>query len=353
MRLRKPGKATCAAALTILGLLLLPELASAATDTGVMNSVMDKYKEVAKGWGDKMVVYATWLFWGLALISMVWTYGLMLLRKADMGEFFAETVRFFGTLGFMWWLLLNGPKIANAVIDTLLTVGTKVVGGPSDITPSSITDIGFDLFFRTLDSTSRLKPVDSFCAIILATGVLIVLAIVAVNVLLLFVSAWILMYGGVFFLGFGGARWTSEMAISYYKSVLGIGAQLMAMVLLIGVGKSFVDQAVVGMSNGLNLKEMGVMLITAVILLYLTNRIPPMVANIVGGPGTAGIGSYGAGAAMGAAMAAAGIAAGVASAGAAIAASAAANAAGAGSALKAAFESASSAGSDGGNAGDT
>lgn len=55
-----------------------------------------------------------------------------------------------------------------------------------------------------------------------------------------------------------------------------IGAQLMGMVLLVGIGKTFIDQAYAGMSEGINLKELGVLGITAVVLLYLTNKIPPM-----------------------------------------------------------------------------
>jgi type IV secretion system protein VirB6/type IV secretion system protein TrbL len=38
--------------------------------------------------------------------------------------------------------------------------------------------------------------------------------------LLLLASGWVLAYGGVFFLGFGGSRWTSDLAINYYKTVL-------------------------------------------------------------------------------------------------------------------------------------
>jgi len=53
--------------------------------------------------------------------------------------------------------------------------------------------------------------------------------------LLLLISGWILAYAGVFFLGFGGSRWTSDMAISYFKTVLSVAAQLLTMVLLVGV----------------------------------------------------------------------------------------------------------------------
>ena len=360
MKMTKPGKATCAAALAVLGLFLIPEVALAAADTGIMDSVMGKYQQAASAWGARMVSYGSWIFWGLALISMVWTYGMMILRKADIGEFFAETIRFFGTLGFFYWILLNGPAISDAVIKSMWMMGSAAAGGASNFTPSGITDIGFDIFFKALDESSTFSPVDSAAAIIISGCVLVVLALVAVNMLLLFVSAWILMYGGVVFLGFGGSRWTSDIAITYYKTVLGIGAQLMGMVLLVGIGKTFIDQAYAGMSEGINLKELGVLGITAVVLLYLTNKIPPMLAGIVGGASTGGVGGFGAGAAMGAAVAAAGIAAGVASAGASMALGGAANLAGAGSALKAAFQSAQEnmgggggGSGEGGGAGDT
>ena len=360
MKMTKPGKATCAAALAVLGLFLIPEVALAAADTGIMDSVMGRYQQAASAWGARMVSYGSWIFWGLALISMVWTYGMMILRKADIGEFFAETIRFFGTLGFFYWILLNGPAISDAVIKSMWMMGSAAAGGASSFTPSGITDIGFDIFFKALDESSTFSPVDSAAAIIISGCVLVVLALVAVNMLLLFVSAWILMYGGVVLLGFGGSRWTSDIAITYYKTVLGIGVQLMGMVLLVGIGKTFIDQAYAGMSEGINLKELGVLGITAVVLLYLTNKIPPMLAGIVGGASTGGVGGFGAGAAMGAAVAAAGIAAGVASAGASMALGGAANLAGAGSALKAAFQSAQEnmgggggGSGEGGGAGDT
>lgn len=339
MIITKPRVVTCAAALAALSLLLIPEVTLAA-DTGIMDSVMEKYQVAATTWGAKMVAFGSWLFWGLAIISMTWTYGMMLLRKADLGEFFGETMRFFGTLGFFWWVLLNGPALSKAIIDSMWDIGASVAGGADSFTPSGITDIGFNLLFRALDNSSSFSPIDSAVAIILSAAVLVILTLIAVNMLLLFVSSWFLMYGGTFLLGFGGARWTSDIAITYYKTVLGLGVQIMAMILLIGIGKTFIDQAIQGMTEGMNLKELAVLTISVIVLLYLTNKIPPMLSGIVGGASTGGIGGFGAGAAVGAAAAAAGIAAGIASAGASLAAGGAANMAGAGSALKAAFQSA-------------
>ena len=148
---------------------------------------------------------------------------------------------------------------------------------------------------------------------------MIVFALVGANMLLLLCSAWLLAYAGVFFLGFGGSRWTSDIAINYYKKVLEIGASLFTMTLLLGVGQSFIDAYYAKMNQGQDIQfaDMGVMLVVAIILLFLVEKVPPLVCGIVTGAsiGHAGIGNLGAGVAMaagGLAASAAGMAGGMA-----------------------------------------
>ena len=166
----------------------------------------------------------------------------------------------------------------------------------------------------------------------MAAVILIILALISVNMVLLLISGWILAYAGIFFLGFGGSRWTSEIAINYYRTVLGVAISLFAMVLLVGIGKTFLDDYYSQMSGGLNLKEMGVLMVVSIVLLVLVNKIPPMLSAIVGG-GAGGIGNLGAGAAVATAATAAGVATGMMMA-------SAAHAAGGASAIKAAFDAA-------------
>ncbi|WP_300341734.1 P-type conjugative transfer protein TrbL, partial [Accumulibacter sp.] len=180
--------------------------------------------------------------------------------------------------------------------------------------------IGFDIFFKVLDQSSLWSPVDSAAGILISAAILIILALIGVNMLVLLVSGWILSYAGVFFLGFGGSRWTSDMAIGYYKTVLNIAAQLLTMVLLVGIGKSFVDQYYAGMSAGISLKELGVMMIVAVVLFALVTKLPSLVGGLAMG---GSVHTMGSGLGTGAAMAAVGMAsAAVGVAGAAIAAGA-------------------------------
>lgn len=324
----------------VLGLAFLSLDAHAAIDNaGLLDSVLARYSTAASAWASAITSAATWLFWTLVVISMVWTFGIMALRKADIGEFFAEFVKFTIFTGFFWWLLTNGPNFAKSIMDGLRQVGSNATGLTSTLSPSGIVDIGFAIFNKVLAASSMWAPVDSAIGIILAVIVLVILALVGVSMLLLLVSGWILAYAGVFFLGFGGARWTSDMAINYYKTVLGVAAQLFTMVLLVGIGKTFLDDYYSRMSAGVEFSEMGVMLIVSVVLLMLVNKVPALISGISTGAsvGHAGIGNFGAGAAVGAA----GMAAAAAATGGAMLAASAANAAGGAQALTAAFSKAS------------
>ena len=346
-------KALHKAALIGVTLALYSTAASAQlTNQGMLDQVVTEFATRATSWQTVVMNAAMFLFWTLGTISLVFTFGFMALRKADIGEFFAEFIRFILFFGFFLWLLRNGPAFANSIIQSLARIGEQA-SGVASVTPSGIVDIGFMILKQAFSNSSIWSPVDSFIGVALSLGILILLAVVAINMLLLLVSGWLLMYAGIFFLGFGGSRWTSDMAINYYKTVLGVAVQIMTMVLLVGIGNDLLSSFYARMNTGtLNFEELGVMLVFCVALLMLVNRVPPLIAGIITGSGiggAGGIGNFGAGAAIGAAMGAASMAAGAASVAGAAVMGGAASAAGGMSAVKAAFEKAgSSAGGESG-----
>jgi len=332
-------------ALATLLLALCPHWAHAAvSNVGLFDDALGRYAAAASQWRTVITERASWLFWTLAVISMVWTFGTMALRKSDLAEFYSEFVRFTIFTGFYWWLLVRGPEFALSITDSLRKLGGLATGVGPNLAPSGIVDIGFFIFGQVVDKSSVWSPVDGICGILIAAIILVVFALVGVNMLLLLISSWILAYAGIFFLGFGGSRWTSEMAIGYFRTVLNVAGQLFAMVLLVGIGKNFVADYYASMSGGLRLRELGTMLVVAAIMLALVKTIPGLIGGLAGG-NTGSLGSgFGAGAAIGAAtMAGAAISTG----GAALL-GAAAGAAGGTQALMAAFSKALASESDGG-----
>lgn len=282
--------------------------------SGIMNEVLLRFHKATEKWLPTIQAAAERLFLALATISMVWTFGMLLMRKADIAEFFSELIRFMVVFGFYWWLLKNamqGMSIADTIVRSLSQLGASAGNlGTTDLKPSTIVDLGFELYDRTIQAADQLTWRElgrQLTMEFMAIGILLVLAIVSINLLVLLASSWFLLYAGVFFLGFGGSRWTSDMALNYYRAVLGVGAQLFAMVLLIAIGKDFIQTFVARISDEVAVQELAVMLVVSVLLLFLVNKIPPMIAALVGGAGSAstGIGNFGAGAVVGAATTAA------------------------------------------------
>jgi type IV secretion system protein VirB6/type IV secretion system protein TrbL len=314
---------------------------SAISDANLLDDVTKKFLDQASTWGGTITGYASWLFWALATISMVWTFGFMALRKADIGEFFAEFLRFTITTGFFWWLLSNGPAMGLAIVNGLRKIGAEAGGLPT-LSASTPVDIAFNIVKKAMGGISWTNPIDNLGIVIISLVLVLCMAVVAANVLIALVTAWCLAYAGVFILGFGGARWTSDMAISYFKSMLAIGLELMTMALLIGVAVSVLD-GFVAQLDASSVYELLVVLTVCAVLAMLISKIPGRIAGLAGTGGSGA--SVGVGGVMGAAALAGAAAA---TAGAALA-GAAAQTAGAGSALMAAAQKASAAAESGGS----
>lgn len=325
--------------LTIFLLTCSVSASAQLTNQGVLDQVVAEFNTRASSWQTVVMSAASWLFWTLGTISFTWTMGMLALRKADMGDFFAEFIRFILFFGFFYWLLQNGPTFADSIIRSLRQLGDSAAG-TSGLSPTVIVDIGFLVFKRAIENISLLNPVDSIAGLAMSVAILLLLATIAVNMLLLLVSAWILMYAGIFFLGFGGARWTSDMAINYYKTVLSVAVQLFAMILLVGIGTDLLDTFYAQMSTSLKYEELGTLLVVCFALLMLVNRIPSLLASIITGAsiGGAGIGNVTAGVITGAAIGAAGTASAAASLAGSAAMGGALNIAGGASAIRAAFQ---------------
>lgn len=311
---------------------------------GVLNEVSDRFLTESSNWATTITDHASWLFWTLVVISMVWTFGMMALRKADIGEFFAEFTRFTITTGFFWWLLINGPGFAMDIINSLRNIAAESSGLPRGLNPSTPIDIAFDIIAKAASSYSITSPMDNLSIFLTTLAILACMAIVAANVLLALVTAWIIAYAGIFVLGFGGSRWTSDIAVNYFRSVAGIALKIMTMTLLVGIAVSIIDGYHSDLSEGAPMDELLVIFVVSLVMVILVNSVPNVVAGLIPGGGAAASAgsSFSAGALIGGAV---GAGAAVASGGAALgsaAMSGATNMAGGASAVKAAFQKAQS-----------
>ncbi len=281
-------RVACCAALCCLALLLVPGIAHAAVDPYPVDNLLRRFDQLLALWLLAVQTAANWLFWTLATISLTWTMAMMVFRHADFGELFAELVRFVVLTGIFWWLLSSGggpDGLIHSILDSMKILGERAAndGGGPGLRPAALLRSGYEVFFEVSRQSGENSwtDADKIVGLMLATLILVLVALAAVSMMVIQVMFWVLAFGGLFLLGFGGARWTSGMAVNYYKHVLAVGMAYFTMLLLAGTGEIFLREYSNGVVGAVTLPNLAIMLVAAIVLLALLVRIPALVSGIV------------------------------------------------------------------------
>src|SRR5208282_4000382 len=213
----------------------------------------------------------------------------MLLRRTDLVEILAELFRFIFVTGFFYWLLVNGPAFAQDIINSLRQLGGEASGTGQALIPVQIVNLGVTVLQSQLKPINWLIPGSNLIPIMLAVIILLMSVVVAANMVVLLISAWIVSFAGIV--------------------ALGVGLSLMVMELIIGLGVSFLQSLVQQGQTG-DIGELVALTIAVIIIVLVSHRLPVVVSGMVTGSGhhNGYIGSWGLMGAIGTALAAAGIA---------------------------------------------
>ena len=300
----------------------MPQKAVAAEK--ILDATIDRYMNEASKWEPRLKQAAKTMFWILATISMVFTFAFMFIKgNTSLGDFFGEFLRFIVTTGFFYWLLNNGSEIAKAIIQSFGMLGLQASSTyQSDLSPSNLLSFALDLIARSCASFGEQDVATSVIALLLSIAIAILFAIIAAMMVLLLCSAWVLVYAGIIYLGFGGGKWTSDIAINYFKTVLGLAMQTFTFCLLVGIGQQQIERLLIESqqsksvtvkgyvfwdstinTTAMTITEGCIILIFTIVLFMLVKTVPNIVAGVISGSSTGGIQMGGSGGAAAAAAA--------------------------------------------------
>jgi type IV secretion system protein VirB6/type IV secretion system protein TrbL len=240
----------------------------------------------------------------------VWTFIVLALRHADLADFVGAAVRYILATMFFYWLLDNGPSFGSKILASTLQLASDA-SGINGAGWADFVNLGMKIFLDTAKAVSLWNPVQAVLLDFVAIGVLVALALITVNLVLVNCETYIKLAAGIIFLGFGASEWTRDLSINYFKHLLGVGIKQFVTLLLAAIGLNVmrsIDAAHVATGWGFSLQDLGLALISSVILLFLISKVPTSVAAIcgvpVGGAGDWGLSTLFAGAEMGAQAAA-------------------------------------------------
>lgn len=196
-------------------------------------------------------------------------------------------------MSFMWWFLLNAPQLARIIIQSFIELGSLASSNISVYVEEDqvILTAGVTVAFRLLQDTKDMlietSWVNIFWAIIpalLSLAAAFTLAYISIQMALVYITGWIFAYAGIVVLGLAGLRWTSGVTLVYFKTVIGIGLQLMTMMLIQGLGLKFISETIDLRLNKYSFEDSFLVLLLSVFLLVLTRHIPPLVVGLISPP---------------------------------------------------------------------
>lgn len=279
-------------------------------DSYAMDRLVDVFKTESGKWASYFQERAEWLFWTLACITLCYK-GIMQAAtgfKGDFGDVLNELVQFIISTGFFYYLLCEGPKLAEMLIDSFQQMGTTASANMSSVrlSPNGIVLVGLEIVVAALSKLSLMDLMQSFALVISALFLLVVYIFIAAKMCVMLIAAWVTAYAGLIYLGFGGSSITKDMAVNYIKGCLEMAIKVMVFCLIVGIGQTFImqmgakvlaaktvtyDSYEYTLQTGLpdprvetdlvTRNDLLVLLVLALMLLIIIQEVPDLVAGLV------------------------------------------------------------------------
>jgi type IV secretion system protein TrbL len=243
-------------------------------------SILHAFTAVTQQWVQPLTAEATRLFWILAELEFCWLGIRLALRGADIQEWAAELVNVILFIGLFYALLENGSVWVGDIVQSFrqapAAAGIKTVLVPGDVfaftinvaesftEKLSVTDLGTDL----------VKCLTALICIIM--GCLIAALEVAA-----LVESYVVIYGGVLFFGFGGSRWSKDLALKIVIYGFSVGAKLFCLELIVGLSFGVLEQ--INANPPTQISDYFTLVGVFIIVSALVFMVPSMVQSMVSG----------------------------------------------------------------------
>ncbi len=254
------------------------------------NTIVGDFQAATAGWYSAVYGFAMRLFLLLAAIQVAWAAAVLVLERSDLQGWTAGLIKQIMWIGIFYALLVYGSTWVPAIVNSFIRIGQSA-SGVTSLQPSDIFGIGVDLgtsIIGNVGATDFMRnPGVAFWLVLSGLGTIVCFSLIAVQLVMALVESFIVISGGIIFLGFGGSKWTATYVERYLGLVVNVGVKLFVIYLLIGIAVNISSQwivlaANVGSTDG-GARAAGEILGAALILLALIWQTPKMIATMIGG----------------------------------------------------------------------
>ncbi|AIL64746.1 conjugal transfer protein TrbL [Rickettsiales bacterium Ac37b] len=269
----------------IIALLLNNSSYAAEIESGILDNILDNYQQASINWFAPLFNLGQKLFALLAAIEIAWCSIIWVLERDEFTSFTSSLIKKIMSIGFFYALLLNANSWIPAIVDSFIEAG-QLAGGVSDLSPSAVLDTGLKTSLVMLSKLHFSGLMDTIAtggtALVASIIIIFSFAVIASQLLIAIIESYIVISGGIIFLGFGGSRWTTDFTSKYISYAFAIGVKLFILYLLIGIGQ---NQVVNWPENlePINVNSVLSIMGSSLVYMFLVWQIPSMAASMLSG----------------------------------------------------------------------
>ena len=221
-------------------LFLVPAIAHAQTQQPVLDGIANQYRDASRLWRPRLVPIAQQLFMLLASIEFAVSGLVWALRHDRLDDIAAKFLLKFTLTAFLLALITSFTFWIPPIVNGFAAAGERAIANTGTVSPSGIIDIGRETslsILSSLDVGAMLSnPAMAIYGAIAAFVVALAYTAIAAQLVLVLVESYVVLGGGVLFLGFAAFRGTAGFAENLISYTFGIGIKIFLLYLIVGLG---------------------------------------------------------------------------------------------------------------------
>lgn len=271
----------------IMIVFVLPEAVGQIAEDNALDQITDLYRDEVAGFGADIKALAFNLFGLLVIVEITWTGIKMVLDGVGLSQFTAALIQRIFFISLFLWLLQN-DGFASIIVESFREAANIASGLDRAITPGAVFEAGLMLTDKIFDSVGF--NVESVGLVLVALFIIVSFSAISAILIMALVEFYFLTGTGIFLLGFGGSRWTRDVAIKFMTYTLSVGVKLFLIQMIIGLGLTLITRFTNDFAAGNN-SQAFIMVGVSLVFLALVLFIPGIVSGLVQGVTTGSSGS--------------------------------------------------------------
>jgi type IV secretion system protein TrbL len=271
----------------LLGLGLV--LTAAPASAGVLDDLVQGYQTAANSWLSTLVPMAERTFGILAGLEIAVGALMWVVNRKTVDEMLLSFIRKILVLGLFYAFLSEFRMWVPRIVEGFQAAG-RASSGTQELSPSGVLKVGVDICTRLLQATNNVGMLVTAVPMVLTPLVTLIVMIafvcIAAQLVMTLVESYLVVTGGVVFLGFAAFRGSAPIADKYIVYSVQVGVKLFLLYLLVGTGLALagnwardIEQAF--LIVGGNYKPLFDVLAGSIVFALLVWRIPTQVSHFL------------------------------------------------------------------------